>query len=86
MLQSCASETRSPDGREQPDLLDRSLRAAILRQIAHHQVVAFLAFQHLRDRFAADGGFDRVLHVGDVDLVRAAASRGRRSGSDSAGR
>ena len=46
-----------------------SLRVAVLRQIAHHQVVARLALQNLCQRVAADGGLDGVLHVGHVDLV-----------------
>ena len=46
-----------------------SLVSRILRQIAHHQVVALLALQHLGQRVAAHRGLDGVLHVGDVDLI-----------------
>ena len=46
-----------------------SLVFAVLRQIAQHQVVALLALQHLGQRVAAHRGLDRVLHVGDVDLI-----------------
>ena len=46
-----------------------SLRVAVLRQVAHHQVVALLALQHLGQRVAADGGLDGILNVGHVDLI-----------------
>ena len=67
MLHSWPSDTRSPDGAEQPYVLNLLDGAAVLRLIAHHQVVAFLAFQHLRDGLAADCRFDRVLNVRDID-------------------
>ena len=53
--------------RQQTNILNLFDGAAILRLIAHHQVVAFLAFQHLRDGLAAHRGFDRVLNIGHVD-------------------
>ena len=37
--------------------------------IAHHQVVARFALQHLGERVAAHRGLNGVLHVGDVDLI-----------------
>ena len=46
-----------------------SLVLRILRQIAHHQVVARLALQHLSEGVAAHGGLDGVLNVRDVDLI-----------------
>ena len=68
-MQSCASETRSPDGDKQTNILDRFLGVAVLRQIAHHQVVARLALQHLRESVASDRGLNGVLNIGDVDLI-----------------
>ncbi len=53
--------------RQQPDIFDLLNRAAILRLVANHQIVALLAFEHLRHGLAADRGFNRVLHVADVD-------------------
>ena len=44
-----------------------SLRVAIFRQIAQHEIVALLSDQHLRQRVAADGRLNGVLHVGDID-------------------
>ena len=38
-------------------------------EVADHQIVALLALQHLADGFAAHGGFDGVLHVGDIQAV-----------------
>ena len=46
-----------------------SLRVAVLREIAQHEVVARFVLQNLGEGVAADGGLNRVLHVGDVDLV-----------------
>ena len=46
-----------------------SLVSRILRQIAHHQVVTLLALQNLGQRIAAHRGLNRVLHVGDIDLI-----------------
>ena len=56
-------------GRQQANVFDGFLGVAVLRQIAHHQVVARLALQHLREGVAAHRGLNGVLHVGDVDLV-----------------
>ena len=57
-------------GRKQTNVL-RSLpeRVAILWQVAQHQVVACLALENLGQRVAADRGLNRILHVGNVDLV-----------------
>ncbi len=46
-----------------------SLGVAVLREIAHDEVVAGFALQHLSEGVAADRGLNRVLHVGDIDLV-----------------
>ncbi len=35
--------------------------------IAHRQVVALFADQNLADGLAADRGFDRILHIADID-------------------
>ena len=40
-----------------------------MRQIAHDQVVALFALQHLRESVAADGRLNRVLHIRRVDLI-----------------
>ena len=48
---------------------DRFLCTPVLRQIAHRQIVSRLALEHLGERVAAHRGLDRILHVGDVDLV-----------------
>ena len=67
MLQSCASETRSPEGASEADVGDVLDGAAELRLVAHRQVEALLADQNLADGFSADRGFDGVLNVADVD-------------------
>ncbi len=56
-------------GREQANVFDGFFVVAIRRGVAHHQVVALLALQHLADRFPADRGFHRILNVRDVDAV-----------------
>ena len=40
-----------------------------MRQVAKHQVVAPVVLQHLRQRVAAHRGLNRILHIGNVDLV-----------------
>ena len=55
-----------------------SLRVAVGGLVAHHQVVALLALQHLADGLAAHGGLDGVLHVGHVDAVARGLRRGPR--------
>ena len=67
MLQSWPSETRSPEGASRRMLAMSSTVLRNWRLIAHDQVVALLADQNLADGLAADGGFDRVLNVADVD-------------------
>src|SRR5262249_58226720 len=52
-----------------PDAFDRIGRVGILGQVAHHQVVASFAVEHLAEHRAADGGLHGVLDVADVDLV-----------------
>ncbi len=42
-------------------------RSAELRLVANRQVVTLLADQNLADGFAANGGFDRILNIADVD-------------------
>ncbi len=66
-MQSWASDTRSPDGASNADIADVFDGAAELRLVADGQVEALFADQDLADGFAADGGFDRVLDIGDVD-------------------
>ena len=46
-----------------------SSRIAIGRQVAHHQIVALFALQHLRQRIPAHGGLNGVLNIRDVDLI-----------------
>src|SRR5262249_51339267 len=53
----------------EPDAFNRIGRVAILGQVAHHQVVASFAVEHLAEHRAADGGLHGVLDVADVDLV-----------------
>ena len=53
-----------------------SLVSRYCGQIAHHQVVALFALQHLGQRIAAHGGLDGILHVGGVDLVARRRRRG----------
>ena len=55
--------------RQQADILDRFFGVAVLRKIAQHQIVALLTLQHLGERVAAHGGLNRILHVGDIDLI-----------------
>ena len=55
-----------------------SLGVAILRQVAQRQVVARLALENLGERVASDRGLNRILHVGDIDLVAGGGWRGRR--------
>ena len=55
--------------RKEAHLLQSFLRVAVLGKIAHDEVVALLALQHLGEGIAAHGGLDGVLHVGHVDLV-----------------
>ena len=69
MSQSCASDTRSPEGDSSRIFSIASLRVAELRQITQHQIVALLVLQHLSQRVAADGRLHGVLHVRDVDLI-----------------
>ena len=69
ILLSCASETRSPEGDSKRMFSMASSRVAVLRQIAHHQIVALLALQHLRQRVAADRGLNGILHIRDIDLI-----------------
>ena len=45
------------------DTLNGLTRVAIGLEVADRQVVALLVLQNLRDRLAADGRFNRVLHV-----------------------
>ena len=40
-----------------------------MREIAQDEVVARFALKDLGEGVAAHGGLNRVLHVGDVDLV-----------------
>ena len=40
-----------------------------MRQIAQRKVVSRLAFQDLGEGISSHGGLNRILHVGDVDLV-----------------
>ena len=55
--------------RHQPDVLDRFLGIAVLRQVTHHQIVTLLALQDLAHGISAHRGLNRVLHVGYVDSV-----------------
>ena len=55
--------------REQADVFNRFFLVPELLLIAQHQVIARLALQDLREGVAAHRGLDRILHVGDVDLV-----------------
>ena len=56
-------------GSQQTNVLDGFLGVAELRQIAHHQVVARLALQNLRESIPSRGGIDGVLNIRDVDLI-----------------
>ena len=67
MLQSWAERDALAGWREQANVGDVFDRAAELRLVAHGHVEALLADQNLADGFAADGGFDGVLNVADVD-------------------
>ena len=69
MLQSCASETRSPVGASSRMFSMASLVSRYCGEVAHHQIVASLALQDLCRGVAAHGGLDGVLHIGNVDLV-----------------
>ena len=68
-MQSCASETRSPEGDSKRMSSMDSFVLRYGRQIAHHQVIALLALQHLAYRFAANRGFNSVLNVSHIQTV-----------------
>ena len=56
-------------GRQQANVGDGLFRIAVRRLVAQHQVEALLALQYLAHGVAAHRRLNRVLHVGDVDLV-----------------
>ena len=58
-----------PARRENPDASNRVGGVAGGGQIPDDQIVAPLALEHLAHRRAPDGGFNRALYVGHVDLV-----------------
>ncbi len=69
MSHNSPSDTRSPDGRQQANVLDVVDRRAEAVLITRHQIEALFANQDLADRIAADRGLHRVLNVGRVDAV-----------------
>ena len=56
-------------GREQPNVLDRFLCTAVLRQVTQGKIVARFALEDLGERVASHCGLNRILHIGDIDLV-----------------
>src|SRR5262249_11619232 len=54
---------------DQAQPFDRLLGVSIRLQVANHKVIPALALKHLRDRVAADGCLNGVLHVCDIELI-----------------
>ena len=66
-LQSCSSETRSPEGASSRMFLSLPW-CPILRQIAELEVIGLLALKDLGEGITSNRGLNSILHVGHVDL------------------
>ncbi len=56
-------------GSKKPDIFQCFLSVAELREIAHDEVIALFVLQNLRECVATRRGLNRVLNVGDIDLI-----------------